>query len=548
VTGKRLDPHSSACNDKGHQSISNQPPTQQATRSKNQSEATQTRAKLKPPVAKLANNHAPTTSIVANIPQQARPAKFRESSTTKTMAQVDESEFHDLEAKTGEYNFLENEPVDVLVGHAANKTFWKPGSVISCHGNGPRRTYTVQWTDGSTSHAISPGLVRVRDLNAARVVTGDELLPVGTKVQSRYLGKHKWFSGQVAKVGIDDRGSARYEIKFDDGEVEEAVSAVFVRRLDGGIHPIPPPTNSNNAAIANGFHDNSNYNYIDDNHHDWSVVNAPGSDGATTFSEGQRVYALLSQQHQHQHQHQQYDFDQWKPGTIRRVNFNGTFDVLLDNGRFEPAAQPHQLRPMDDGFNSPMDSPSFASAIASSSTSGKHNTHDHHQYHREQKQQQQQQQQQYHDAASQLSPTAVFSVGQPVKAKYGRTILWSNGQIARANSTGTYDILFGDGVLQRMVPALSIAPVDESGAMGAQRIGYSTSSSSATSGGGDGIGGNPYCIGRQVMVQRLWSDINAPATVTLRQDDGLYQVEVSSYDSGANNEWTSSNELLAGST
>ena len=62
------------------------------------------------------------------------------------------------------------------------------------------------------------------------------LLEVGAKIKGRYLtdqqmdGKGKWYKGTVKKASEDERGNTRYELEYEDGDIESDVRPENVRR------------------------------------------------------------------------------------------------------------------------------------------------------------------------------------------------------------------------------------------------------------------------------------------------------------------------------
>jgi hypothetical protein len=54
----------------------------------------------------------------------------------------------------------------------------------------------------------------------------------GYLIEGNYQGRNVWFPGKIAKV----RKDGKYDILYDDGEKEKAVSLMFIR---GRMEPSP---------------------------------------------------------------------------------------------------------------------------------------------------------------------------------------------------------------------------------------------------------------------------------------------------------------------
>ena len=54
-----------------------------------------------------------------------------------------------------------------------------------------------------------------------------DVMEAGDKVEANYKGRGKWFPGKIKRVRVD----SSYDIDYDDGEVETAVSADLIRAV-----------------------------------------------------------------------------------------------------------------------------------------------------------------------------------------------------------------------------------------------------------------------------------------------------------------------------
>ena len=165
----------------------------------------------------------------------------------------------------------------------------------------------------------------------------------GTKILARYKGKKRWYGGTVMKRNED--GS--YDIMYDDGDKESGVAAEFVKAAE--------VIASDEAAPAP----------------------APAAEGPT-FEAGAKIEALYKGK------------KHWYTGAVDKVNADGTYDVIYDDGDTEKGVKPEHIR-----------------AGAGDSE---------------------------------------LEVGQRIEAKYRGKKKYYPGKIAaRAGDNGTYDIAYDDG-------------------------------------------------------------------------------------------------------
>jgi hypothetical protein len=67
--------------------------------------------------------------------------------------------------------------------------------------------------------------------------TDNVTIPVGTNIKGRYRadeqyeGKGKWYKGKIMKVSVDKKsGNTRYDVEYDDGDIEKNVKPENVRK------------------------------------------------------------------------------------------------------------------------------------------------------------------------------------------------------------------------------------------------------------------------------------------------------------------------------
>jgi hypothetical protein len=115
-----------------------------------------------------------------------------------------------------EVGFAVGDKVEAQFG---GKAKWYGAVVVKAHGNG---TYELKYSDGDTETAVPADLVCP--------AAGPQLAGAfakGQRVQGRFGGKNKFYSGTV----LHDHGDGTFAVKYDDGDLENNVQ--HVRALRG---------------------------------------------------------------------------------------------------------------------------------------------------------------------------------------------------------------------------------------------------------------------------------------------------------------------------
>eukprot|EP00937_MAST-01D_sp_MAST-1D-sp2_P004224 g4224.t1 len=135
-----------------------------------------------------------------------------------------------------------------------------------------------------------------------------EALSAGSRVEARYNGGREWFPGEVLRVGRGKTsGSVYFTIRYDDGEVEEGVRRLRVRREGRGETEAWRLVEGMEVDVQLG-------NTVFDD--DGNAVEEGGLGAYEPEPElGERCY---------------------KTGVVMRVHRDGRYDVELDDG--EPVA------------------------------------------------------------------------------------------------------------------------------------------------------------------------------------------------------------------
>ena len=148
-------------------------------------------------------------------------------------------------------------------------------------------------------------------------------LSPGDRVQARFGGRAKWFSGKVTFVSRDGETA---DIEYDDGDTEDGVAIDLIRLAED--MPAASSTRSSSSRRRSGTR----------NTEDGGSRSRRGSTSSTSsrrgrqkncFSRGDAVEARYRGR------------AQWLPGTVRAVHRGNTYDVKFDNGKSERQV-PHE--------------------------------------------------------------------------------------------------------------------------------------------------------------------------------------------------------------
>ena len=258
-------------------------------------------------------------------------------------------------------------------------------------------TYDILYDDGDTERGVRQSLIRRRERsssprreNAARRSKhsdddndDDDFdgYRRGDNIEARYKGKSKWYKGSISRVNANNT----YDILYDDGDTERGVRQSLIRRRGRSSSP-----RRENAARRSKHSDDDN----DDDDFDG-------------FRRGDNIEARYKGK------------SKWYKGSISRVNANGTYDILYDDGDTERGVRQSLIRRRERSS-----SPRRANAARRSKHSDDDNDDDDFDGYRR---------------------------GDNIEARYKGKSKWYKGSISRVNANNTYDILYDDGDTERGV-------------------------------------------------------------------------------------------------
>jgi len=253
-----------------------------------------------------------------------------------------------------------------------------PGKIGAVHGNG---TYDIVYDDGDEEKAVDKSLIK--SVGEQRVAA---TFRVGDKVEADFGGEGAFFAGAITAIHSD----GACDITYDDGDKEERVPAHRIRSLD--------PDGNSNAPTQ--IDENAHENDFDKG----SVASESLSDGirgGARFQVGEAVEADYGGEGTHY------------PGTVERVNEDGTYSIKYSDGDAEDNVPENRIR--------------VATAVA-----------------------------QPNDSESKDQ----FAVGDNVEADFGGEGTLFPGTIDKVVGDGTYDIKYSDGDHERNVPSARIRRLD----------------------------------------------------------------------------------------
>jgi PUB domain/EF-hand domain pair len=232
------------------------------------------------------------------------------------------------------------------------------GVVRRVHRDG---TFDINYDDGERELGVLAEYVRlIGSSSSSKKLTdvAEMQLREGDKIEARYRGRERYFAGTVRRVNRD--GS--FDINYDDGERELGVAATLVRAVGGS---------SAKAAAAAG---------IDDSGRGAAAAAKPrGGDKIEARYKGRARYY---------------------PGVVRRANRDGTYDIDYDDGEKELGVDTELVRLLD--------SNSQATGVSKAAV-------------------------------------LVLREGDKIEARYRGRERYFPGTIRRVNRDGTYDVNYDDG-------------------------------------------------------------------------------------------------------
>jgi PUB domain/Agenet domain len=210
---------------------------------------------------------------------------------------------------------------DAVEARYRGRERWYAGVVRRVNRDG---TYDINYNDGEREVGIAAELVRlltnsINNSSSSKKATADTRtaatvqLHEGDKIEARYKGRSRYYSGTIKRANRD----GTYDINYDDGERELSVDAELIRSLETAVRSSP----NRGTARTDSIDDNTN--------------NIGSSAKAVDFIAGDKIEARYKGR------------ERYYSGTVRRANRDGTYDIDYDDGEKELSVAAKLIRLTD---------------------------------------------------------------------------------------------------------------------------------------------------------------------------------------------------------
>ena len=115
-------------------------------------------------------------------------------------------------------------------------------------------TFDLDYDDGEMEVKVAEDMIRIKE-GVPKSGRSSPPLEAGDKVEANYKGRGKWFPGKIKRVRLD--GS--YDVDYNDGESETAMSADMVRSLDSSGRLSSSQSPNRKPRIEEGSKVEANY-------------------------------------------------------------------------------------------------------------------------------------------------------------------------------------------------------------------------------------------------------------------------------------------------
>jgi hypothetical protein len=299
-----------------------------------------------------------------------------------------------------------------------------PGRIRRDRGDG---TFDIDYDDGESELKVKEADIRLLENHSrsspSRPNRSRTRLEEGMKVEGNYRARGRFFPGRIKR----DRGDGTYDIDYDDGEQESRVKEEDIRVLGGGS----TTTNGVSGKFNEGAKVEGNYrskgkwyaarikrvvsdktydldyddgetekNVSEENIRMKGTTGGNGGGGAV-FTEKMRIEANYRQK------------GRFYPGHIEKVNSDGTYYVLYEDGETETRVHGTDIRP-------------HPSTVVEASSRNNY------------------------------SAAASFTMGMKVECNYRKRGKYYPGKISKLFEDGSYGVDYDDGELETRVNANEI--------------------------------------------------------------------------------------------
>ncbi|POM62517.1 LOW QUALITY PROTEIN: hypothetical protein PHPALM_28322 [Phytophthora palmivora] len=439
-----------------------------------------------------------------------------------------------------------------------------PGKIAKVHLNG---TYDIKYADGDSEVRVEASLIESADPDPAdkgksysKSLT-QHPLRVGDAVKAKYKRGTRFFAGKITRERMD----GTFDIKYEDGDVEERVESDFIQRVDNGDEP--------NEDNENPQKQTKKLFQLGD------IVKAPfqrgkklfrgkisrvRSDGTYDISfedgdkdthvPGELIHAEEEEQDIHDKKLKKKALKvgdavnaRYKKGkklfagTVTRIRSDGTYDIKYDDGDVEMHVDlemieiPEGAKGDDDEYYGSSKKKKtlkvgdkvraryhkgtkmFGGEITTVHRDGtydiRYNDGD------KEKHVEATDIELEEEHEPEVKSSSILKVGDSIEANYKNGVKMFPGKVSRVHSDGTYDITFSDGDSERRVPRSRIK----------LKVDVSTSTKKRTE----------FAVGDAVKAKYKKGAKYFPGKVARVRSDGTYDIEYNDGDSETRVEATS---------
>jgi hypothetical protein len=177
----------------------------------------------------------PSKTGPPRVERDASPARSASPAKSDASAKKRDASPAPAESPKGRDASPEREPeAKFAVGAAVEARYrgkkkFYPGKILKVLGD---KKYEIEYSDGDVEKGVDEEMIRAletedeppakRDASPEREASK---FAAGDAVEARFGGKKKWYAGKILKV-LD---GARYEVEYDDGDVEKGVDEEMIR-------------------------------------------------------------------------------------------------------------------------------------------------------------------------------------------------------------------------------------------------------------------------------------------------------------------------------
>jgi len=186
----------------------------------------------------------PSKTGPQRVERDASPARSASPAKSDASAKKRDASPAPAESPKGRDASPEREPeAKFAVGAAVEARYrgkkkFYPGKILKVLGD---QKYEIEYSDGDVERGVDEEMIRAlekEDSPAKRDASSERetsKFAAGDAVEARFGGKKKWYAGKILKV-LD---GARYEVEYDDGDVEKGVDEELIRALVTAPAPAP---------------------------------------------------------------------------------------------------------------------------------------------------------------------------------------------------------------------------------------------------------------------------------------------------------------------